>query len=203
MDASLAFENIQIDTNTGDEDLRRNRKLARAGTMLLMEVSDQAIIAAVAAELDLSEESVEIVSESIVSNVTNVATVLVEFKILAPAQGFSTYEACFAHFSVKLSDTEGIHDQVLVAAEDMGAFELYHMSNVTVLGLANSGAIDTKPADRDDISEGDFAGVVIGIVVAFLVLAVLMYLCISGCGGGGGASAQPTAAAAGNHDIKV
>ncbi len=167
----------------GPGDLRRSRRLARAGSMLLMEVSDQAIITTIAASLDLSEESVEIVSESIVSNVTNVATVLVKFKILAPLQGFPSFEACFAFFSQTLRaevESEEFQAQLVAVAEDMGAYELYSITAVNITSFENQGAINTAVPDRDDISEGDFAGVVIGIVVAFLVLIVMVYLCISG-----------------------
>ncbi len=62
----------------------------------------------------------------------------------------------------------------------MGAYELYSVSAVNITSFEYQGAINTAVPDRDDISEGDFASVVIGIVVAFLMLIVVVYLCMSG-----------------------
>ncbi len=201
--ASLVVGDVHVEEGAveGESggDLRRNRRLARAGSMLLMEVSDQAIVATITKLLDLPDESVEIVSESILSNVTNVATVLVEFKILAPAHDypvtgkhFSSFDECFAYFSGRLSEAVElghVHDQLVVVAEDMGAYELYSITTVNITSFENQGVVDTAVPDRDDISEGDFAGVVIGIVVAFLVLLLAVY-CICGSGSGGAVDAQ-------------
>ncbi len=161
--------------------------------MLLAEVSDQAIITAVAAQLNLTADFVEIVSEIIVSNNSDVASVLVEFKILAPArdyptvgQHFSSYEACFDFFSDAMyhAVTSGaIYNQLLVVAEDLSAHELYSITAVNIISFEYQGAINTAVNQDDEakqLSTDELVGVVIGVVVSFLLLAVLLYwfLCV-------------------------
>lgn len=107
---------------------------------------------------------------------------LVEFKILVPLQGFPSYDACFAFYSAKLTQSVAsgeMQDLVLAVAADMGAYELFQIANVTVVTVEKGLTIDTTVPDRDDISEGDFAGVVIGIVVAFVVLAGVVYISVT------------------------
>ncbi len=165
-----------------------------------MSVSDSAIVSTLLSILDLPAESVVILSESVVANITNDAQVLVKFKALAPLQeGFDSYETCFTHYVAKLQESIEsleIYNTLVTVAEDMGAYELYSITAVNITSFENQGAINTAVPDRDDISEGDFAGVVIGIVLAFLVVVALLYLCFSGCGSyqqqgsGGGGSAR-------------
>ncbi len=184
--SKLVIDDVHIEENLVAAESVDRRVLSAAaegaaGALLLMEVSDQAIVATVSSVLGIERDAVTIQVERIVANVTNVATVLVELRIIASAEGFASYDACYQHFIALLSESVGslaIYEKLREVAEDMGAYELYSITAVNITSFENQGAIDTAVTDRDDISEGDFAGVVIGIVVAFLVLIALCYCCV-------------------------
>ncbi len=184
---TVTLGNITIYGNddAGGGDLR-NRKLAIAGSMLLSALTDTAIIRATAAALDMSEEHITIESEHIVTNITStVTTVAVELRIIASLVGFADAEDCFEHFSANLIaaiQSGSLQTQILAVAVELGASELFTLSSMNITTIVNSGIVTTTlttDKNMEVLSDGNFAGVVVGIVVSFAMLLLAMYLCIA------------------------
>ncbi len=166
------------------------RSLAAYGSMLLTATSDAVIAATLANELALSVDAVSLDFETLVAQTGGVSTVSVHFSVFAQASDFpgTTFTgdesaAVYAKIAgaLNVSVTTGAFRTALVTeATEQSASELLALSDVTFTGVSYT-ALSTSPVDdegkQNDLSGGEFAGLVIGVIVAFLVLIALVVLC--------------------------
>ncbi len=74
----------------------------------------------------------------------------------------------------------GFSTELVIIAEELGAYELYEITSAQVVAVTNEGAISTAVPQRDTITDNQYGAVVVSIVAAFVMLAALAYCC---CGG--------------------
>ncbi len=167
------------------------RSLAAYGSMLLSAASDAVIAATLANELALSVDAVSLDSETLLAQTGGVSSVSVHFSVFAQASDFpgTTFTgdesaAVYAKIAgaLNVSVTTGAFRNALVTeATAQYAPQLLALKNVTFTGVTYT-SLNTAPADdegkQNDLSGGEFAGLVIGVIVAFLALIALVVLCI-------------------------
>ncbi len=163
------------------------------GRRLALDVLDgssrNALIAATAFVLDLQMSAVSIVDEYLVdtNSTSGLSRVGVVFRFLVQdsdfsQQSFTSPTELFTFVTTAFAEslTSFAFDTALnVAAATYQAAELLeqnaqHDSTVTVAPPAFT-AVDTRH-EEDNLSEGEYAGVVIGVLVAFIVLGAIVFL---------------------------
>jgi hypothetical protein len=162
------------------------------GRRLALDVLDgssrNALIAAAASVLDLQISAVNIVDEYLVdtNSTSGLSRVGVVFRILVQdsdfsQQSFASPTALFIFVTTAFAQsvTSAAFDTALnAAAAQFQAAELIeqnaqHDSTVTVAPPTFT-AVDTRH-EEDNLSEGEYAGVVIGVLVAFIVLGAIVF----------------------------
>ncbi len=178
-------------------DTAPSRALAAYGSMLLSAASDAVIAATLANVLILSVDVVSLDSETLISQTGGVSSVSVHFSVVAQASDFpgTTFTgdmnaAVYAKIAgaLNVSVTTGAFKTALVTEATVRyAPQLLSLTNVTFTG-ATFTALITAPDSKErinDLSGGEFAGLVIGVIVAFLAVIALVVLCVRTQSGAG------------------
>ena len=182
-----------------------NLYLFNTSESTLSDNSVSAVTSAVATTANVSTSQVSVVSSSVVggrrlltASVLDVVhgppyDLLVVVNIQASTAGRSEADglngsALYHQLSSALYDAVESNEftsTLSVAAQSYSAYGLYFLARVnltlsdfTVMppdDVASDGG-----SDNDHLSRGDFAGIVIGIIVSFLVLLALCYYCVNG-----------------------
>jgi hypothetical protein len=190
MAPTASFNGIAVEQPVVIKYVRKGAAVTRR--RLALDVLDgssrNALIAATAFVLDLQMSEVSIVDEYLVdtNSTSGLSRVGVVFRILVEdsdfsQQSFASPTALFIFVTTAFAEsvTSAAFDTALnVAAATYQAAELLeqnaqHDSTVTVAPPTFT-AVDTRH-EKDNLSEGEYAGIVIGVLVAFIVLGAIVF----------------------------
>jgi hypothetical protein len=170
-------------------------------TGLLDESSKNALIAATADVLGISRSAVSIVDERIVDPAEAELRIIVTLRILVqpsdfPGQTITSNAELFNTVSslFTASVSGGTFDTALTATvvefQAAALDGIQHDPTVTVAPPTYT-AVDTTSdsGGKSDLTGGEYAGIVIGVVVVFLLIIAGVYFLVAGCGGGENKSA--------------
>eukprot|EP01034_Spumella_vulgaris_P042831 gene42831-53144_t len=155
---------------------------------ILSDNSHTALIAAVANVLGLSMDAVSVVTEELISTTSGLSTVGVTVRVLAQNSDFSTetYDSpaeLFAFVQTSMSaslSSTAFNTALHTAAVHYQSAELVdsaYDSSVTVDQPTYSG-VETVSND-DNLSKGDTAGIVIGVIVVVALAVALIFYAVS------------------------